>query len=180
MKYLSIRHLDFWSSHYKLDTSTASKCVEVWIYDDVEATQCFLGLNIGTTTHLKQWLDDELRKLDDDHADIGLHQKLLHYYNKLKLGEAYFFISHLYFNEYTPDIDTCNSLRGIKTASILEITAPPQPPYCVNIYIDEDIINSKETLLRYLAKIFDELGIPQTEFAFINEPSKEYVEKHGA
>ncbi len=182
MKYLNVYHLDFWWAHYGFE-GVPEKAVEVWITDDKEGKQTFFGFDIGTVGNLRDYIDFETewsnQKLYGDeteretnemmiehyHQTIAECKELEAYYDKLSSGEIYCFIQSLSFTDYNPDIDTCNSLRGTGR-SILELRAPQQRPIYADVYVNEVFINSMDSLIACLKKLFLELGMGEEEFRF--------------
>ncbi len=187
MKYIEVRHLDFWWVHYGFE-GMPEKTVEVNITEDKDGKIPFLGLDIGTAQNLLNYIEDESEEClnminSENHEDIFMRdyykktlascEKMREYYEKLISGEIYCFVLSVLFKDYSPDLDTCNSLRG-SGRSILSLKTERQPPFFADIYLNEKFINSTDSLIACLKRVFVELKLgDDEEFIFRNAFTKE-------
>ncbi len=169
MKYLYLRHYDFWWVHYGMEDAP-EKTVSVWIYDDNDRESDFFEIEVGTVSDLEHLIEDmkeELKTCPED-VEIEEYEELQRQLLRIKSGEAYYFLHNVYFDTFSPDLKTCNAFRGTGK-SIKNIDVPMQTPSCIEVYVNEQTVNNKNALAESLKKLFLEFKLGETDFEFIDE-----------
>ncbi len=165
MKYLHIRHWDYWWSFYGLSDDRISG-VEFSITDDKAGDQFFFHLDICTLPAL-----DELIKSGEymDEEDIS-QPYFIQQAEKLRQGTLEYFAGELFYKDFRPEMSVYNHLLQ-QGAGIRAVRSPEQAPYYADIFIREKRGLLPPLLTEWMERLSIPLFCQQFRFRMADIPS---------
>lgn len=125
LKYLQIRHWNYWWGVYQCGTSTPAcpNAVEFALTDDKAGSVPFFHFDFYTLPGLREILrDSSFMEPEDPDYPAFLHKT-----EDLQLGKIPYFIGGLYYRHFTPDLAFCNQSLSSKH-TLLDLRAPSAWP----------------------------------------------------
>ncbi len=167
MKYIEIRHIDFWFDYYNLNKNSDPKPVEVNIYDDETLSKFCIQLDISTKKHLERELADEYKDLEYFLNSINQYDSFMKYYARFASGEIYYIIYNIFLDSEQTSLKELNSIltNGKKVA---EIKRNYVRPFCANVYVNESDIFTPSKLIHCIKRLFVELNLGENDFEIVN------------
>lgn len=170
MKYIFVRHWDYWYRVYHIGEYAKGVIngVEFHIVDQPDRESEFFHFDFYTLTALEIMIEnDEFMDRDDsEYADF------LEKYRALKCGEIDFFIGSLYYQTFQPDIGTCNDML-LEGKNIFDLKSPSYKPYYAVMFIGEERPLMPDLLVEWTIKVCTRLFRGKFEFRFLDLPSFE-------
>lgn len=171
MKYIFIRHWDYWYGVYNIE-----KCKDVGIdevefhisdEDDREA-EGFFHFDFYTLPALARMVEDN-GFIESDNPEYPM---FIERGNALKKGDIEFFIGSLYYQTFYPDLTACNN-ELIEGKNIFDFKSPPCKPHYAVIFINEKRPLMPELLIKWTVKVCKSLFKEQIVFQLANVPTVE-------
>lgn len=171
MKYIYMRHMDYWYGVYRIGEfkNIGLDEVEFHILDqaDKESSEFF---------HFDYYTLPALTKMiaDDDYmeSDEPGYPKFLEKYEALKGGELEFFIGSLYYPDFRPNLTDCNNVL-LEGKTILDFKSPSYQPYYAVIFIGEEHPLTPDLVIAWTIKLCKALFKEEFNFQIIDIPTVE-------
>lgn len=164
LKYIQIRHWDYWWCAYGINEGENLSAVEFSITEDKNGEELFFHLDLYTLAGLEH--PEGFMEPDTPEYLLFLDQA-----NRLRNGEIDYFIGGLYYRNYTPNLEQCNQF--LQTGqSIFDVKAPQQSPYYAVIFLREREPLMPPLLIRWLERLSVPLFQKTMQFEIANVPSE--------
>lgn len=164
LKYIQIRHWDYWWYVYGIIDRKNLSFVEFSITEDENGEQLFFHLDLYTLAELEH--PEEFIEADSPEYLFFLNQA-----NCLWHGKMDYFIGGLYYRDYTPSLKQCNQFLRMGQ-SIFDVKAPQESPYYAVIFLRETKPLMPPLLICWLEKLSVPLFQQTLQFEIANIPSE--------
>lgn len=134
LKYLQVRHWDYWWSVYQCSSPSPAcpSSVEFALTDDRAGTTPFFHFDFYTIPGLREMLrDGSFMEPQDPEFPTFLHKA-----EDLQVGRISYFIGGLYYRHFTPDLMFCNQPLSEKH-TLLDLRAPSAAPNYAVLFLSE-------------------------------------------
>lgn len=150
LKYIQIRHWDYWWGVYHCDQSvyTCPNAVEFSLTDDADGETRFFHFDFYNLSALQDTLRDK-DLMEEEHPD---YPSFLSRAEALTRGEMDYFIGSLYYQDFRPDLAFCNPSAN-SGRSLLDLKSPPATPYYAVLFLAEDRPFTPEVLTSWITRL---------------------------
>lgn len=174
MKFIQIRHWDYWFHYYDIGDYKYKELdgVEFCITNDYKGDDFVFYFDVYNMNALEYMIgQDEFIEKEDKEYDYFINR-----YQEMKNNKIKYFIGSLYYESYSPNIKLCNfELKDNKT--ILDLKSPNYSPHCAVIFINDRHPVSLDVLYEWVGNIYKSLFKEDSEFKVVNIPTYEQVLK---
>lgn len=169
LKYIQIRHWDYWWSVYQCGGASPAcpNAVEFSLTDDREGKTLFFHFDLYNLSGLQDILRENTF-IETDHPD---HAAFLHKAKALERGEISYFIGALHYPGFMPDLAFCNQILTPE-CTLLELKAPPTAPYYAVLFLKEDRPLIPEVLNHWMTRLSHLLFGQDISFEMVNVPTR--------
>lgn len=171
LKYIQIRHWDYWWSVYQCG-KTGTDCpgaVEFSLTDDAAGEELFFHFDCYNLKGLERMM----REGDFMGLDAADYPAFLSRVSALKRGETAYFIGALYYRDFSPNLDFCNQPLA-QGCSLLDLKAWAAPYYAV-LFLAEESPLLPEVLISWMTRLSGHLFGRELSVEMAHFPSKEAV-----
>ena len=170
LKYLQIRHWNYWWGVYQCGTSTPAcpNAVEFALTDDKAGSVPFFHFDFYTLPGLREILrDSSFMEPEDPDYPAFLHKT-----EDLQLGKIPYFIGGLYYRHFTPDLAFCNQPLSSKH-TLLDLRAPSASPNYAVLFLSEVRPLIPEVLTTWMTRLSGALFGSPFSAAIARTPTRE-------
>lgn len=170
LKYVQIRHWDYWWAVYQCGGEEPSQpnAVEFSLADTGDGGALFFHFDCYNLSGLYAVIrEGELIQVDDPD-----YPTLLHEAEVLSRGGRDYLIGGLYYRDFTPDLAFCNQPLT-PNHTLLDRKAPPVSPYYAVLFLAEERPLTPEVLIWWMIRLSRQLFGEEFSFEIACIPTRE-------